>query len=87
MTYRDRHGQLSRRDVEPRSIVRPNDHWYLVGWRRQRQAPRWFRWDRVQGAALTGGAVPDRDLSLFGAAPADARPAHSHAPQREKNAR
>ena len=72
--YRDRLGAPSRRRVEPHLLVRPHDQWYLVGWCHTRNAPRWFRWDRIEGAHVTTEPVPDRDPALFGAPPPDGYP-------------
>lgn len=71
--YRDRHGAGSRRRVEPQLLARTGDRWYLVAWCREREAPRWFRWDRIEDAALTPETAPPRDPALFGTPPDDAR--------------
>ena len=75
LSYRDGEGRLSRRRVEPHLVAHTNDHWYLICWCHQKQAVRWFRWDRIHAADLTAQAVPDRDLSSFGTPPRDAHPA------------
>jgi predicted DNA-binding transcriptional regulator YafY len=74
LRYRDGKGQASRREVEPHLLAHAHDHWFLVGWCRERQAPRWFREDRIEGAELTGEIAPRRDPALFGA-PSDTHPA------------
>ncbi len=74
LRYRDRTGMPSHRRVEPHLLARTDDQWYLVGWCHTRRAPRWFRWDRIEGADLTTEPVPERDPSLFGAPPPDAHP-------------
>jgi len=74
LRYRDRHGRATQRRVEPHLIARAHDHWYLVAWCRTRQAPRWFRWDRIDAADLTTETAPDRDPALFGTPPPDAHP-------------
>jgi len=71
--YRDREGTASRRRVEPHLLARTGEHWYLVGWCRERDAPRWFRWDRIEAAALTTEPAPERDPAVYGTPPADAR--------------
>ncbi|MDQ2738978.1 MAG: WYL domain-containing protein [Actinomycetota bacterium] len=76
LRYRDRLGQPSQRRVEPHLIAHTNDRWYLVGWCHTRQAPRWFRWDRIEAADLTIESVADRDPALFGTPPPDAHPVH-----------
>ena len=73
LRYRDRHGTASRRRVEPHLLARTGDHWFLVGWCRDRDAPRWFRWDRIEDAALTPEPAPARDAALLGTPPDDAR--------------
>ena len=75
MTYRDGQGQPSRRRVEPHLAAYTTDHWYLIAWCQQKQAVRWFRWDRIDTADLTAQPVLDRDLATFGTPPADAHPA------------
>ena len=72
--YRDGQGRASRRAVEPQLLAHSSDHWFLVGWCRERQAPRWFRADRIEGVELTGETAPRRDPGLFGA-PSDTHPA------------
>ncbi|MGY1684155.1 helix-turn-helix transcriptional regulator [Geodermatophilus sp. SYSU D00867] len=72
ITYRDRAGTASRRRVEPHLLARTGDRWYLVGWCRERDAPRWFRWDRIEAAALTTEPAPERDAAVYGTPPPDA---------------
>jgi predicted DNA-binding transcriptional regulator YafY len=74
LRYRDGKGQLSRREVEPHLLARGHDHWFLVGWCRERQAPRWFREDRIESVELTTETAPRRDPALFGA-PSETHPA------------
>jgi len=74
LRYRDRLGVPSHRKVEPHLLARTDDQWYLVGWCHTRCAPRWFRWDRIEGADLTAEPVADRDPALFGRPPPDAHP-------------
>jgi predicted DNA-binding transcriptional regulator YafY len=72
--YRDGKGQASKREVEPQLVARAHDHWFLVGWCRERQAPRWFREDRIEACELTAETAPRRDPGLFGA-PSETHPA------------
>jgi predicted DNA-binding transcriptional regulator YafY len=72
ITYRDRAGTASRRRVEPHLLARTGGRWYLVGWCRERDAPRWFRWDRIEAAALTTEPAPERDAAVYGTPPPDA---------------
>ena len=47
-------------------LAAANGHWYLLGFCRLRQAPRWFRIDRVLAARLTGETGPRHDpATLF----------------------
>lgn len=70
--YRDGEGSASRRRVEPHLLARTGDRWYLVAWCQDRQAPRWFRWDRIEAADLTTDPVVDRDPGVYGTPPPDA---------------
>jgi predicted DNA-binding transcriptional regulator YafY len=74
LRYRDGQGRASHRAVEPQWLARTGDHWFLVGWCRERQAPRWFREDRIEAVELTAEPAPRRDPVLFGA-PSDTHPA------------
>ncbi len=74
LRYRDGKGRPSRREVEPQLIARTGEHWFLVAWCREREAPRWFRIDRIAAAELTDERAPRRDPALFGA-PSDTHPA------------
>jgi predicted DNA-binding transcriptional regulator YafY len=74
LRYRDGNGQATRREVEPQLLSRSATSSYLVAWCRERQAPRWFRADRIESAELTGETAPRRDPALFGA-PSDKHPA------------
>jgi predicted DNA-binding transcriptional regulator YafY len=74
LRYRDGKGRPSRREVEPQLLARSSEHWFLVGWCRERQAPRWFREDRIEGVELTGETAPRHDPALFGA-PSQSHPA------------
>jgi predicted DNA-binding transcriptional regulator YafY len=70
--YRDGEGTVSRRRVEPHLLARTGDRWYLIAWCQDRQAPRWFRWDRIEAADLTTETAPQRDPALYGTPPPDA---------------
>ena len=70
--YRDGEGAVSRRRVEPHLLARTGDRWYLIAWCRDRQAPRWFRWGRIEAADLASEAAPERDPALYGTPPPDA---------------
>lgn len=60
LSYVDKTGEVTRRDVEPVSLVGSTRHWYLIGWCRLRGAARAFRLDRVERAVLTGAEAPPR---------------------------
>lgn len=60
--YRDRHGALTRRAVEPVALVDAGTSWYLVAHCRLRDDSRVFRLDRVEAARLTDEAAPERDI-------------------------
>ena len=72
--YRSGSGEVTRRRVEPVFLARPGIHWQLAAWCRERQGPRWFRWDRIEAADLTAETAPDHDPAIFGTPPDDARP-------------
>jgi predicted DNA-binding transcriptional regulator YafY len=75
LRYRDGRGSTSRREVEPQLLARSGRHWFLVAWCRQREALRWFRLDRIEGADATGEPAPRRDLADLGTPPAEGHPA------------
>jgi predicted DNA-binding transcriptional regulator YafY len=60
--YVDKHGAVSRREVEPLGYVAGPNGWYLVGWCRLRQAVRAFRLDRIRAVTATGEPAPPRHL-------------------------
>src|SRR3954467_14749284 len=74
--YRDGRVSATRREVEPQLLARAADHEYLVAWCRERQAIRWFRWDRIEGAELTEERAPRRNPTPLGAPPAGGHPTH-----------
>ena len=75
LDYHDDAGELTVRDVEPVALANTGGHWYLVGYCRLRQAPRWFRTDRINSAHPTSERAPDHDPATFaGTPPEDAAP-------------
>jgi predicted DNA-binding transcriptional regulator YafY len=74
LRYRDGKGRASLREVEPQLLARSSDQVFLIGWCRERQAPRWFREDRIESVQITNEPAPRRDPVLFGA-PSDTHPA------------
>lgn len=62
LTYVDRNGAETERDVEPVAFVSGVRDWYLIGWCRLREGPRLFRVDRIRRAALLDEIAPARDF-------------------------
>jgi len=62
LTYRDRNGVRTRREVEPAGFLGGSEGWFLGGWCRLRDDRRLFRLDRVMSAAATAERAPARDL-------------------------
>ncbi len=65
LTYRDGHGDLTRRVVEPAGILGTNSGWYLAGWCRLRMAARTFRLDRIVQISLLNESISDRSLDAI----------------------
>lgn len=61
LTYRDRSGSLTRRDVDPYRLVRAGRRWYLVACDVTRDEWRTFRVDRVERIVSTGRPVDITD--------------------------
>jgi biotin operon repressor BirA-like protein len=53
MAYRDHHGSLGRRAVEPYRLVSWGRRWYLVAWDLDREGWRILRMDRVEPTTVT----------------------------------
>jgi predicted DNA-binding transcriptional regulator YafY len=66
LTYLDRDGAHTEREVEPVlfATVRGR-YWYLVGWCRMRLAARAFRIDRIVRAQATGEPAPTHPYENF----------------------
>lgn len=65
MSYSDRQGNATERDIEPLGVVYHNDAWYAVAWCRLRKGLRHFRVDRMVEVACTGERFAVRkDFSL-----------------------
>ena len=60
LSYADRHGVLTCREVEPVAFVGAQAHWCLVAWCRLRNGTRAFRLDRIHAAVDTGEPAPHR---------------------------
>jgi predicted DNA-binding transcriptional regulator YafY len=61
--YEDRHGDSTRRLVEPMALVGSREEWYLVAHCRLRDAARTFRFDRICSARLTDEPVREARAS------------------------
>ena len=66
--YRARDGTVTRRELEPHSLVNLGRRWYLVGWDRRREDWRTFRVDRLSRPAATGTRFTPRKLPARDAA-------------------
>ena len=62
LSYRDREGRTSRRQVECHGLYRSEQDWYVVGWCRLRDAGRLFRLDRIDTIEVLAERIVDRDL-------------------------
>jgi predicted DNA-binding transcriptional regulator YafY len=60
ISYMDREGKRTEREVEPVVFLAGPGGWYLAGWCRVRDAARCFRIDRIQQAEVTGVTAPPR---------------------------
>ncbi|HEV2780718.1 MAG TPA: WYL domain-containing protein [Actinophytocola sp.] len=60
LTYRDKTGALTEREVEPALFLSSRHGWYLFGWCRLRAGMRAFRIDRIVAVTGTGELAPDR---------------------------
>jgi predicted DNA-binding transcriptional regulator YafY len=60
--YADRHGLVTRRDIEPLGYVGMAEHWYLLAWCRLREAVRAFRTDRITAVTVTAQVPAPRPL-------------------------
>ncbi|GII79829.1 transcriptional regulator [Sphaerisporangium rufum] len=61
LTYNDRSGAATERDVEPGVFAGGRGgFWYLVGWCRLRRDVRVFRLDRITSAGLTAETAAER---------------------------
>jgi predicted DNA-binding transcriptional regulator YafY len=65
LTYRDAREQQTRRLVEPAGIICTQHGWYLAAWCRLRDAPRFFRLDRISRADLTAAPVTPPPLDVL----------------------
>lgn len=63
MTYADREGVTTAREVEPLGYVVRDDAWYLIAWCRSREAIRAFRTDRILEAHATAEVAEPREFN------------------------
>jgi predicted DNA-binding transcriptional regulator YafY len=63
LDYRDRHDEVTVREVEPVAFAGTRAHWYLLAWCRLRKAARAFRVDRILAAVDTGEPAPHRSYA------------------------
>jgi len=62
ISYGDRAGAATVREIEPLAYVGGSFHWYLVAWCRLRQSIRAFRTDRIDTVTVTTEVPPPRQL-------------------------
>jgi len=62
LTYRDREGAVTEREVEPLGSVVKDGVWFLVAWCRLRGGVRAFRAERMVAVGLTDEPVAPREL-------------------------
>jgi predicted DNA-binding transcriptional regulator YafY len=65
LTYVDRGGQRTERDVEPLGLLRSSRGWYLIAWCRLRHGIRGFQLPSIEAAELRGEHVPARDPAIL----------------------
>ncbi|WP_395106145.1 helix-turn-helix transcriptional regulator [Actinomadura sp. SCN-SB] len=71
LTYVDKDGAETERDVEPVAFNGTTHTWYLIAWCRLRRDSRVFRVDRVRRACLLEETAPDRQVQDHCATPPD----------------
>jgi predicted DNA-binding transcriptional regulator YafY len=62
LSYRDREGRTTRRQVECHGLYASGRDWYVVGWCRLRDDRRLFRLDRIATISVLPVPVAERDL-------------------------
>jgi predicted DNA-binding transcriptional regulator YafY len=62
ISYQDRDGATTSREVEPLGYVGKPTNWYLVGWCRLRGGVRAFRTDRITSSVVTAEVPAPRAL-------------------------
>lgn len=74
LRYRNAAGGRSKRVVEPIIAAWAYGRWYLVSYCRNREDIRWFRFDRIEKAAVTSDRYEPRSAMEIGTPPDTARP-------------
>lgn len=74
ISYEDRNGRATSRQVEPSLLVGSGEAWYLVGYCRLRGDQRAFRLDRIATARLSEEQALDRGEPSFDDVPSGVRP-------------
>ncbi|MFF2031070.1 helix-turn-helix transcriptional regulator [Arthrobacter sp. NPDC058192] len=62
ISYQDRDGAMTSRELEPLGYVGKPTNWYLVGWCRLRDGIRVFRTDRITSSVVTAETPAPRVL-------------------------
>src|SRR2546428_5472666 len=83
-TYTDRHGNRTRRQIEPHGLLVRVPYWYAIAWDRAKNEPRLFRADRVRRPLPTEVPFIPRPRDLVTGLCPDARPIRSK-PTRPKS--
>ncbi|MCP2335731.1 helix-turn-helix transcriptional regulator [Actinomadura rupiterrae] len=73
ISYVDRHGSETDRDVEPQAFTAAERGWYLLAWCRLRGETRVFRLDRVRRAVPLEEIAPHRSWASLGDPPKELR--------------
>ena len=60
--YRDKHGAVTHREIEPLGYIGKDGNWYLIAWCRLRNGVRAFRGDRMTSLEATGERPAARSL-------------------------
>jgi predicted DNA-binding transcriptional regulator YafY len=63
-TYTDRHGNRTRREIEPHGLLLRVPYWYAIAWDREKNEARLFRADRVRRPRVTATAFTPRPHEL-----------------------
>lgn len=77
ISYVDRAGNETLREVEPMIFVLAFERWFLVAWCRLRDDVRWFDVSRVRSADATRRPCSGHPLAAIGRPPESARPVSS----------